>query len=163
MSTQTKDSLNKSATIIFFEKFNKGNIYIKNDLVSFSMGCRNNRKQHLGHHTRDTHTRHSTFSRIVFVKNKTKRIKKKLDKPISPKCFHFFPATSPQSIFVILYIARWKNKENPNIRKNPKILCSKIYLNSLLLSKTRKCINVFNQMKIKREKSNDQIQVIYKL
>ena len=38
MSTQTKDSLNKSATIIFFENFNKGNIYIKN-LTSYLFLC----------------------------------------------------------------------------------------------------------------------------
>ena len=102
--------------------------------------------------------------------HKTKRIKRKLDEPISPNVkprrmlgatslFFFFLATSPQSIFVILYIARWKNRDNPNIRKNPKILSSKTYLNSLLLSKTTKCSNVVNQIKIKREKSNDQIQV----
>ena len=37
---------------------------------------------------------------------------------------------------------------------------SKTYLNSSLLLKTRKCSNVANQAKIKREKSNDQIQVV---
>ena len=56
-------------------------------------------------------------------------------------------------------MARGKNKENPNIRKNPKILWTKTDLNSLLLSKTRKCSNAVNQMKIKREKSNDHTQV----
>ena len=50
-------------------------------------------------------------------------------------------------------MARWKNRKKNKIRR------SKIYLNSLLLSKTRKCSNVVNQMKIKRETSNDQIQV----
>ena len=42
MSAQTKDSLKKSAVMIFFENFYKGNIYIKNSHISFSMGCKNN-------------------------------------------------------------------------------------------------------------------------
>ena len=41
---------------------------------------------------------------------------------------------------------------------NLKIRWSKIYLDSLL-SKTTKCSNVVNQMKTKKEVSNDQIQV----
>ena len=59
---------------------------------------------------------------------------------------------SPQSLIFVLYIARWKK------RKNLKIRWSKIYLDSLL-SKTTKCSNVVNQMKTKREVSNDQMQV----
>ena len=43
MSTQTKGSLKKSAVIIFFENFYKGNIYIKNNHISFSMRCKNSR------------------------------------------------------------------------------------------------------------------------
>ena len=61
--------------------------------------------------------------------------------------------TSPQSVFDVLYMAQWKNRTKNKIR------CSKIYLKNLLLSKARKCSNVVNPMKIKREKSNDQIQV----
>ena len=125
---------------------------------------------HLSQHTRDPHTRQFIFSWIVFVKNKTKWIKRKLDEPVSPNSrpcqisgatsfSHFLPATSPMSISVILYIARWKNRENPNIQKNLKILWSKIYLNSLLLWKTRKYSNVVKQMQIKRQESNVQIQV----
>ena len=37
---------------------------------------------HLGHHIKDAHTRQSTFSSIEFVKNKTKRIKRKIYKPV---------------------------------------------------------------------------------
>ena len=43
MSTQTKDSLKKSAIIVFFENFYKGKSYIKNNHISFSMQCKNNR------------------------------------------------------------------------------------------------------------------------
>ena len=39
---------------------------------------------HLGHHIRDTHIRQSTFSSIDFVKNKTKRAKRKIYKPAPP-------------------------------------------------------------------------------
>ena len=39
---------------------------------------------HLGHHIRDAHTRQSTFSLIDFVKNKTKRTKRKIYKPVPP-------------------------------------------------------------------------------
>ena len=79
----------------------------------------------------------------------------------SHEFFSFFPREfTPvnQSIFAILYIARCTNRENPNIRKNPKVLRGKAYLSSLLLSKTRK-YNVANKTKIKIEKSTDQIQV----
>ena len=37
---------------------------------------------HLGHHIRDAHTRQSTFSSKDFVKNKTKRTKRKFYKPV---------------------------------------------------------------------------------
>ena len=43
MSTQTKDSLKKSAIIIFFENVYEGKIYLKNNHISFSMLCKNNR------------------------------------------------------------------------------------------------------------------------
>ena len=39
---------------------------------------------HLGHHIRDAHTRQSTFSSIDFVKNKTKRTKREIYKPVPP-------------------------------------------------------------------------------
>ena len=39
---------------------------------------------HLGHHIRDAHTRQSTFSSIDFVKNKTKKTKRKIYKPVPP-------------------------------------------------------------------------------
>ena len=42
MSTQAKDSLKKSAIIIFFENFHKGKVYLKNNHVSFSVHCKNN-------------------------------------------------------------------------------------------------------------------------
>ena len=77
-----------------------------------------------------------------------------------PRVFSF--KTLPQSILVILFIWHGGKAERiPRFEKNPKIWCSKIYLNSLWLSKRRKCSNVVNQMKIKREKSNDQIQIKY--
>ena len=38
----------------------------------------------LGHQIRDAHTRQSTFSSIDFVKNKTKRTKREIDKPVPP-------------------------------------------------------------------------------
>ena len=39
---------------------------------------------HLGHHIRDALTRQSTFSSIDFVKNKSKRTKRKIYKPVPP-------------------------------------------------------------------------------
>ena len=39
---------------------------------------------HLGHHIRDALTRQSTFSSIDFVKNKYKRAKRKIYKPVPP-------------------------------------------------------------------------------
>ena len=39
---------------------------------------------HLGHHIRDALTRQSTFLSIDFVKNKTKRTKRKIYKPVPP-------------------------------------------------------------------------------
>ena len=109
---------------------------------------------HLGHLTRDdAHTRQSTFSWIEFVKTKLTALKEQfinLQNVGSRAVFSF--KTLPQSVFVVLYMARWKNRKNS--KKG-----SKIYLNSLWLSKTRKFSNVAIQMKVKREKSNDQIQV----
>ena len=97
---------------------------------------------HLGHHIRDAHTRQSTFSSIDFVKNKTKRTKREIYKPVPPNVrpcrmlgaasfFHLRPRPSQYLMFFI-----WHGGKT---EKN------KIYLNS--------------QIKIKREKSNDQIQV----
>ena len=117
---------------------------------------------HLGHHVRDTHTRQFTFSSVDFVKNKTKRIKRKIYKSVPPNVrpcrmlgaaslFHLRHRPSQHLMFFIWHCGK---------TNNPKIRWSKIYLNSLL-SKTRKCSNVVNQVKIKRGKSNDQIQVKY--
>ena len=39
---------------------------------------------HLGHHIRDAHTRQSAFSSIDFVKNETKKTKRKICKPVPP-------------------------------------------------------------------------------
>ena len=39
---------------------------------------------HLGQHIRDAHTRQSTFSSIDFVKNITKRTKRKIYKHVPP-------------------------------------------------------------------------------
>ena len=44
-----------------------------------------------------------------------------------PRVFSF--KTPPQSVFDVLYMARWKNRKK-------KIRRSKVYLNSLLLSKS---------------------------
>ena len=111
---------------------------------------------HLGHHTRDdAHTRQSTFSWIEFVKTKLTALKEQFinlfPQNVGSRAVFSFK-TLPQSVFVVLYMARWKNRKNS--KKG-----SKIYLNSLWLSKTRKFSNVAIQMKVKREKSNDQIQV----
>ena len=64
---------------------------------------------HLGHHTRDDHTLQSIFSSIDFVKNKTKRIK-----------YFFSFKTSPQSVFVVLYMARWKKFQDSAEQNLPK-------------------------------------------
>ena len=39
---------------------------------------------HLGHHIRDAHTRQSIFLAIDFIKNKTKRTKREIYKPVPP-------------------------------------------------------------------------------
>ena len=70
----------------------------------------------------------------------------------------FFPRLHPCQC-LLFFILHGGKTENPNIQKNLKILWSKIYLNSLLLWKTRKCSNVVKQIQIKRQKSNVQIQV----
>ena len=75
---------------------------------------------HLGHHIRDAHTRQSTFSSIDFVKNKTKRTKREIYKPVPPNvrpcrmlgAASFFSfKTLQQSVFDVLYMARWKNRK----------------------------------------------------
>ena len=45
---------------------------------------------HLGHHIRDAHTRQSTFSSKDFVKNKTKRTKGEIYKPVPPNVLNTF-------------------------------------------------------------------------
>ena len=117
---------------------------------------------HLGHHIRDAHTRKSTFSSVDFVKNKTNRTKRKIYKPVPPNvrpcqmlgAASFFNLILCPSQSLMFFM--WHGGKT---EKTPKIPRSKIYLNSLLLWKIRKCSNVVNQMKIKREKSKDQIQV----
>ena len=64
---------------------------------------------HLGHHTRDDHTLQSIFSSIDFVKNKTKRIK-----------YFFSFKASPQSVFVVLYMAQWKKSQDSAEQNLPK-------------------------------------------
>ena len=116
---------------------------------------------HLGHHIKNAHTWQSTFSLIDFVKNKAKRTKREIYKPVPPNvrlcrmlgAASFFNLRLHPSQYLMFFIWHGKKPKKNKIRR------SKIYLNSLLLSKTRKCSNVVNQMKIKREKSNDQIQV----
>ena len=39
---------------------------------------------HLSHHARDAHSPQLTFSWIVFVKNETKWIKRRIYKPVAP-------------------------------------------------------------------------------
>ena len=116
---------------------------------------------HLGHHIRDAHTRKSTFSSVDFVKNKTNRTKRKIYKPVPPNvrpcqmlgAASFFHLRLRPGQYLMFFIWHSGKIEKKKIRR------SKIYLNRLLLSKTRKCSNKVNQMKIKRETSNDQIQV----
>ena len=45
---------------------------------------------HLGYHIRDAHTWQSTFSSIDFVKNKTKRTKREIYKPVPPNVLKTF-------------------------------------------------------------------------
>ena len=75
---------------------------------------------HLGHHIRDAHTRQSTFSSIDFVMNKTKRIKREIYNPVPPNvrpcrilgaASFFNLRLHPQSVFDVIYMARWKNRK----------------------------------------------------
>ena len=121
---------------------------------------------YLSHHIRDPHTRQSIFTWISFLRTKLRQLKKNINlfSPNVRPCWmlgttHFFSfKTSSQSMFVVLYMAQGKNRQNPNISKNPNIRWSKKYRTSLSLLKTRKCSDAVLQMKIK---TNDQIQVKY--
>ena len=64
-----------------------------------------------------------------------------------PRIFLF--NTSPLSVFVVIYVARKMNRENPNIWKYPNIRRGKTNLTSLWLLKIKKCSNVVLQMKIR--------------
>ena len=63
----------------------------------------------LGHHSKDRHTWQSIFSWIVFVKNKTKRIRRKLDKPVSPNVgpYRILGATSFFNFFPLLHSSQY--------------------------------------------------------
>ena len=93
----------------------------------------------------------------IFVKGKTKKIQRKL-KNLLPRMLDFAECwepriflfnTSPLSVFVVIYMARKMNRENPNIWKYPNIRRGKTYLTSLWLLKIKKCSNVVLQMKIR--------------
>ena len=84
---------------------------------------------HLGHHIRDAHTRQSTFSSIEFVKNKSKRTKGEIYKPVPPNVrpcrmlgaasfFHLRLRPSQYLMFFIWHGGKTEKKKQDSAEQN---------------------------------------------